>query len=75
MQASYPDTVVPLNPVVSGFSSFESSFSISMNGRGSFDAEMSCVALVESLSQAVHRNAVDEMKRFPKNLRTLLFIP
>lgn len=31
-------------------------------------------ALAESLPQAVHRSAVDEMNRFPKILRTLLFI-
>lgn len=31
MQALYPDTVVPLNPVVSGLFSFESSSSILIN--------------------------------------------
>ena len=99
MQALYPDTVVPLNPVVSGLFSFESSSSILKNalevplelvidsleevGTGSLEELVGLLpawgmvmsgALAESLPQAVHRNAVDEMNRFPKILRTLLFI-
>ena len=107
MQALYPVTVVPLNPVVSGFSSFESSSSILINaleaplelvidsledvGTGSLeDVGMGSLeelaglfpawgmvmsgALAESLPQAGPRSAGDEMNRFPKILRTLLFI-